>query len=105
MTMPTYRFPALGSTAQVTVTGRRGLRRAGALLHEELAAIDRACSRFRADSELNALNAGAGSTVAVSSLLFDALATALRVAEATAAQSTPRSAMQCARWATTATSP
>jgi thiamine biosynthesis lipoprotein len=84
LTTPTYRFPALGSTAQVTLTERRWLRRAGALLREELDAIDRACSRFRASSELNAVNAAAGSTVAVSSLLFEATASALRAAEATA---------------------
>jgi thiamine biosynthesis lipoprotein len=80
----TYRFPALGTTAQVTLSDRARLRRAGALLRDELETIDRACSRFRADSELNALNAGAGAPVGVSSVLFDAVATALRAAEATA---------------------
>jgi thiamine biosynthesis lipoprotein len=80
---PTYRFSALGTTAQVTVTEPGQLRAAGALLHEELDRIDRACSRFLPSSELNAVNAGAGSAVGVSSVLFDAVATALRVAEAT----------------------
>jgi thiamine biosynthesis lipoprotein ApbE len=80
---PTYRFPALGTTAQVTVADRSGLRRAGALLHEELAQIDRACSRFLPSSELNAVNAGAGAPVGVSSVLFEAVETALHAARAT----------------------
>jgi thiamine biosynthesis lipoprotein len=80
---PTYRFPALGTTAQVSVTDRSGLRTAGALLHDELETIDRACSRFLASSELNALNAGAGTPVGVSSVLFEAVETALRAAAAT----------------------
>jgi thiamine biosynthesis lipoprotein ApbE len=80
---PTYRFAALGTTAQVSVTDRAGLRRAGALLRDELETIDRTCSRFLAGSELNAVNAGAGAPVGVSSVLFDAVATALRAAEAT----------------------
>jgi thiamine biosynthesis lipoprotein ApbE len=80
---PTYRFRALGTTAQVTVTDRAGLRTAGALLHDELETIDRACSRFLATSELNAVNAGAGAPVGVSSVLFEAVATALHAAEAT----------------------
>ena len=83
MSAPTYRFPALGTTAQVTVTDRSGLRMAGALLHDELETIDRACSRFLSSSELNALNAGAGTPVGVSSVLFAAVETALRAAAAT----------------------
>jgi thiamine biosynthesis lipoprotein len=83
MALGTYRFPALGTTAQVTVVDRSRLRRAGALLREELETIDRACSRFLASSELNAVNAGAGAPVGVSSVLFEAVATALRAAEAT----------------------
>jgi thiamine biosynthesis lipoprotein ApbE len=45
--------------------------------------VDRAYSRFRDDSEIVALNALAGSSVAVSSLLADAIAAGLRAAEAT----------------------
>jgi thiamine biosynthesis lipoprotein len=83
VSVPTYRFRALGTTAQVTVADRAGLRTAGALLHDELETIDRACSRFLATSELNAVNAGAGAPVGVSSVLFEAVATALHAAEAT----------------------
>jgi thiamine biosynthesis lipoprotein len=65
------------------VADAAALRTAGALLHDELATIDRACSRFLATSELHAVNAGAGAPVGVSSVLFEAVATALRAAEAT----------------------
>ncbi len=49
----------------------------------ELAAIDRACSRFRADSELTQLNARAGRPVRVSRLLLEALELALAAASVT----------------------
>jgi thiamine biosynthesis lipoprotein len=45
--------------------------------------VDLAYSRFRADSELVAVNARAGSTVAVSALLTDAIAIGLRAAALT----------------------
>jgi thiamine biosynthesis lipoprotein len=76
-------FDALGTTALVTVADPAHLRAAGALLHDELALIDRACSRFRTDSELNAVNAGAGSPVGVSRVLFEAVDAAIRAAAAT----------------------
>jgi FAD:protein FMN transferase len=78
-----YAFEALGTTALVAVDDPARLREAGALLHDELAIIDRACSRFRPDSELHAVNAGAGGPVAVSSVLFEAVAAAIRAAAAT----------------------
>lgn len=80
----THRFAALGTTAQVTVSDPPALCHAAALLHEQLETIDRACSRFLASSELNALNSGAGTAVAVSSVLFEAVEAALRAATATA---------------------
>ncbi|HEY1480848.1 MAG TPA: FAD:protein FMN transferase [Gaiellales bacterium] len=83
MTRRTLCFEALGTTALVTVADPARLREAGALLHDELAVIDQACSRFRPDSELNAVNAGAGSPVGVSSVLYEAVAAALRAAAAT----------------------
>jgi thiamine biosynthesis lipoprotein len=49
----------------------------------ELDAIDRACSRFRADSELTRVNTGAGRPVRVSALLLEALEVALRAARLT----------------------
>jgi FAD:protein FMN transferase len=82
--MPTAaRFPALGTTAVVAVTDADALEAAQEEVDRELRDIDRACSRFRADSELLDVNAASGEEVQVSPLLFDALRTALAVAEAT----------------------
>jgi thiamine biosynthesis lipoprotein len=53
------------------------------ILQSELAAIDLACSRFRADSELTAVNAAAGHTVEVSLLFAEAVRTAVVAAEQT----------------------
>ena len=74
-------FPALGTTAEVVVTEPRRLAPAVAVLREELDAIDRACSRFRADSELSRLEHGRA--VRVGPLLAEALAVALRAARLT----------------------
>ena len=76
-------FPALGTTAVVCVTNAAALADARVALERELSAIDRACSRFRPDSELVRLNAGAGAAVQVGEALFEAIAVALRVAAAT----------------------
>jgi FAD:protein FMN transferase len=50
------------------------------IVEHELAAIDLACSRFRADSELERLNASAGRFVTVSPLLLEAVEAGLRAA-------------------------
>jgi thiamine biosynthesis lipoprotein len=76
-------FDALGSTAVVAVTDPGTLERARASVVETVGAFDLACSRFRADSELCALNEAAGSTVAVSPLLLDAVSAAIRAAQMT----------------------
>jgi len=76
------RLLALGTTALVAVTDPDALELAHALLVRELEAIDRSCSRFRADSELARVNAVSGEEVRVSPLLFEALKTALAAAEA-----------------------
>jgi thiamine biosynthesis lipoprotein len=65
------------------VTDPSALGAARAEVEAELEAIDRACSRFRADSELSRVNADAGRSVAVSPLLVGALEVALRAAELT----------------------
>lgn len=70
-------FPALGTTAAVLVTRPEVLTAAVALLRTELAALDHACSRFRADSELVAVNRGAGTAVPAGSLLRRAVRVAL----------------------------
>jgi thiamine biosynthesis lipoprotein len=74
------RFPALGSTAVVAVTEPGSLAAARAEVQETIDAFDLACSRFREDSELTALNDGAGGPVPVSPLLLEAVSAALRAA-------------------------
>ena len=59
------------------------LAQARAGVQHELAMIDRACSRFRADSELSRLNALEGRPARVSGLLLQAVELALRAAELT----------------------
>jgi thiamine biosynthesis lipoprotein len=53
------------------------------MLAADLAALDDACSRFRPDSELAALDRAGGKPVQVSPLLAEAVAVALRAAELT----------------------
>jgi thiamine biosynthesis lipoprotein len=67
----------------VLVTRPAALDAARDILAAELAAIDQACSRFRQDSELSALNRACGRRLAVSPLFADALAAALQAAEIT----------------------
>jgi thiamine biosynthesis lipoprotein len=74
---------AIGTTATVLVQDPARADAARHLLVAELSAIDRACSRFRPDSELQKLHAEAGRSVRVSALLFEALEVAHRVAQQT----------------------
>ncbi len=76
-------FRAIGTTATVVVVDASRLDAAESLLRDEIEAIDLACSRFRPDSELARLHSLAGSSVAVSPLLFEALQVAVDVAERT----------------------
>jgi FAD:protein FMN transferase len=76
-------FPSLGTRAVLLTAGEEALGAARALLEEELAAIDRACSRFRDDSELARANTRAGEEVPVSELFADALGVALEAADRT----------------------
>ena len=73
---------------QLVVTPARQLGPARELLEAELLALDLACSRFRADSELVAVgnvarSASAPVTVSVSPLLAEAVAVSLRAAHLT----------------------
>jgi len=77
------RFAAIGTTAVVLVTDAAVAATAEAMLRAALAALDQACSRFRSDSEIVALQRSAGSVVTVSPLLAEILDTALRAAELT----------------------
>ena len=74
---------ALGTFCSLLVTEPALLVPAKHILSGELATIDLACSRFRADSELSALNRSSGHLVAVSETLARAVQVALWAAEAT----------------------
>ncbi len=74
---------ALGTTALLAVAERGALDAAERVLLAELAAIDAACSRFRADSEISRLHTRAGSATEVGPLLAEAITVALRAAEQT----------------------
>lgn len=74
-------WQAWGTSVVLRVTAPARLAEARTLLAEELAAIDLACSRFRADSELARVNAAAGGpALQVSPLFVQALQVALRAA-------------------------
>jgi thiamine biosynthesis lipoprotein len=74
---------ALGTTAELLVTDPGALVAARRAVEAELAEIDRACSRFRDDSELTRLNLAGGKPVEVGPLLAEAIDVALRAARAT----------------------
>jgi FAD:protein FMN transferase len=76
-------FPALGSIAVVVVDDAERLAEARTCVERVIDAFDRACSRFRDDSELSRLAHAQGRPVAVSQLLFDAVSAALRAARVT----------------------
>ncbi|HST24897.1 MAG TPA: FAD:protein FMN transferase [Gaiellaceae bacterium] len=76
-------FEALGTTAQVMAADPDALEPAVRAVEDELAAIDLACSRFRDDSELSALNHAGGRPFKASPLLVEAVEVALRAAELT----------------------
>ncbi len=77
------RWGALGSTAVLRVRDPGAMAAARSAVESELDRIDRACSRFRDDSELAALNARSGPSTPVSPLLMEAVTLALRAAELT----------------------
>lgn len=77
------RWQALGTSVVLRVTEPAQIERARAAVERELDAVDRACSRFRDDSELSRANARAGRPTKASPLLIEALAQALRAAELT----------------------
>ena len=81
---------ALGTQVWLLVTDPGRLAEGRRLLEADLDAVDRACSRFPADSELMRLGAitgqavpGGAATVEVSPLLGEAIAVALRAARLT----------------------
>ncbi len=81
--MRTMAFAALGTTAVVAVSEERALGEACAILADQLQHLDRTCSRFRSDSELERANARAGTTIVVSQQLAELVGVALAAAETT----------------------
>ena len=76
-------FRALGTSALVGVADPSAAEAAERLLRRTLDAFDLACSRFREDSEITALERAAGEPRVVGGLLFDALSIAIEVARLT----------------------
>ncbi len=68
---------------RLAVTDPAALDDARALLTDDLADVDLACSRFRTDAELALLDGAHGRWVSVSPLLIEALGVALRAARLT----------------------
>ena len=76
-------WPVWGTTVVMRVGDADALAYARAAVERELDAIDLACSRFRADSELRRLNDSGGVSLRVSPLLWSALSAALDAARLT----------------------
>jgi thiamine biosynthesis lipoprotein len=74
---------SLGTYVQLSVSDPDTSAAAERRAREVLEAVDLACSRFRADSELNRVNAGAGTWVRVDPLLVGATVAAIEAAEHT----------------------
>jgi thiamine biosynthesis lipoprotein ApbE len=80
----TARWEAFATSVVLRVSDPASLARARTVVATELDAIDRACSRFREDSDLTRVNTLAGGRpVRVAPLLIEALEVALRAAELT----------------------
>lgn len=77
----TVSWPALGTHADLLVTG--DIAPARTAVEAVLDEVDRTYSRFRADSELMAMNRHAGETVTLSPLLARAIGAAIRAAQLT----------------------
>lgn len=88
---------ALGTFCSVLVTRPADLDPAQQILDGELAAIDLACSRFRPDSELSALNRAGGRPIPVSPLFATAIEVALRAAVITEGDVDPTCGRSLAR--------
>ncbi|HVV11930.1 FAD:protein FMN transferase [Amycolatopsis sp.] len=78
----TARWPVWSTTARVVVTDPAALAEAKALVETELTEVERACSRFRPNSEL-ALAERAGEEVEIGDLLAELVAAALEAARRT----------------------
>ncbi|MGV8967769.1 MAG: FAD:protein FMN transferase [Cellulomonas sp.] len=83
MTVAAADWTAIGTLVRVAVTDDGALPSARHLLEADLAALDAACSRFRADSEVCALARADGKPVRISPVLAEALGVALDAARLT----------------------
>ena len=77
------RWSALGTTVVLGLTDPGAVEDARGIVEEDLARIDRACSRFRTDSDLSRVNSHPGRKVPTGPLLAEAIAVALRAARLT----------------------
>ncbi len=83
------RLEAFGTVGLVAVRDPARTDAAVAAVTRVVDEFDRACSRFRPDSELSAVNAAAGSAVVVGPVLLEAVTAALRAARLTAGDVDP----------------
>lgn len=74
---------AMGTGVTIAAAEPKALAAAVRAAEAEIAGIDRACSRFRGDSELTRVNEAAGEWVKVSAVCLEAIEVALRGAEMT----------------------
>jgi len=74
---------AFGSTAVIAVAETGALSTARSVVERIVGEFDHACSRFRDDSELSAVNSAAGAAVRVGPVLLEAVTVALRAARLT----------------------
>ena len=79
----TLAFPAFGTTAVLAVADAAALTSAAELLRDRLRRVDLACSRFRDDSELVAVNRRSGDLVELGPELHGFVRAALDAARAT----------------------
>lgn len=82
-------WSAWSCAVEVTTLRERDLDVASRIVERVMAEVDAAASRFRTDSDLARINAGAGRFVLVSSLAFELVDLSLAVAERTAGAVTP----------------
>ncbi|HJS95788.1 MAG TPA: FAD:protein FMN transferase [Solirubrobacteraceae bacterium] len=83
------RFEAFGTVAVVAVSDPARLDPAVSAVTRVVDEFDRACSRFRPDSELSRVNAHAGEIVRVGPVLLEAVSAALRAARLTSGDVDP----------------
>lgn len=76
-------FPVFGGLGVVSAADPAALSSAQSAVEQVVAEFDRACSRFRQDSELSRLADAAGRWVQVSPVLLEAIQEALRAAQLT----------------------